>query len=68
MAAHNGHVGDVEAALEHGRNPLVPQVVQVQVGDAEGLARLGEVLADRLDVQGEDARVFRHGLALHDGP
>ena len=39
VAAHHGHMGNVEAALEHGRNPLMPQVVQVQVGDAEGLAR-----------------------------
>ena len=39
VAAHHGHVGDVEATFEHGRNPLVPQVVKVQVGDAEDLAR-----------------------------
>lgn len=59
VAAHHGHVGNVEATLEHGRNPLVPQVVQVQVGDAECLARLGEILADGLDVQREDARDIR---------
>jgi hypothetical protein len=55
MPGHERRLRDVVALLEKPRRTLVPQVVKVQIGDAERVARSLELIADPLGRHRKDA-------------
>ena len=57
VARHDGHLLDGKTILEHLADSLVPEIVEVEVGDAQLFARLREILGHGLWVDREDALI-----------
>lgn len=65
---YQGHFLHGKPILEQAAGALVPQVVEVQIRNAQGIARGLEILAQRLRVHREDAALALGArLAVNDG-